>query len=242
MFNEGEWYNSNQLQAFQDHFLRFFSARTTRMLLVNDQHDGEGGHYRPQGSVDMVTKHSPNWSSQTDAYDSFEFYSREYYASPIKPILFGEPVPSYNGGSSQLRGIMRLLWGTVMGGASGFMLQNDTGWRWNPNALDPAFDVEGHASRFFNQSGIEFWNMEPREDVCSTSVCMASPDHYLVYSQGHATVTVYPDDTSGRYTVRFYNPRTGDYDPNVSQVDGAEEILITTPSTIDWVIWLAKQK
>ena len=40
MFNEGEWYDQQDLRAFQVHFLKFFRARTTLPLVVNDDHVG----------------------------------------------------------------------------------------------------------------------------------------------------------------------------------------------------------
>jgi hypothetical protein len=96
MFNEGEWYNQKDLRAFQSHFLSFFKSRTSRLLVVNDDHVGGRG-FRDDAKADLISLHKPRWDDLPPARTFFEHYESHFYASPIKPVLFSEPVPEFSG-------------------------------------------------------------------------------------------------------------------------------------------------
>jgi hypothetical protein len=242
MFNEGEWYNQTKLRAFEVHFLAFFKSRTSRVTMVND--DGVGGtDFRGEAACDSISWHHPNWTASTSAMDSFNPYAAAFAGVPAKPFFFSEPVPEYQGDASLHDALMRLMWGTVLGG-SGFVVQNDTSYGFDPNTImagqasnrGAVYDLEGHCSRFFNASGVQFWRMAPHASLASTGVCLADPGReYAVYAQNGADLTLDLAGAAGSFTARFYNPRTGAFEPTFPVAGGAAR-TITKPSASDWVL------
>jgi hypothetical protein len=177
IFNEGNWHNQEKLWAFQVHFLNFFKARTGQPLLVND--DYVGGESFRQEPVDALSHHNPKWDSETSAKEAFDYYANEFYTTPTLPLFFSEPVPAFQGEFETLDALMRLMWGTALAG-SGFVVQNDTSWGFDQRTamaskreqLVKSLDLQGHASRFFNLTGINFDSMAPNGQICSTGVCL----------------------------------------------------------------------
>jgi hypothetical protein len=244
MFNEGEWYDQGNLRAFQVHFLSFFKARSPRITLVNDDHV-TGGDFRGEANCDVISLHRPNWTASTTAADGFATYSAAFVGLPVKPFFFSEPVPEYQGDWSLHDAIMRLMWGTVVGG-SGFVVQNDTCYGFDPRTImagqsamrDAVLDLEGHCARFFNGSGVSFRNAVPNAALASSGLCLAEAGReYVVYSQSGADVTVNLAAAAGSLTGRFYNPRTGVFAPSFA-VQGGASLAFTKPSTADWVLHL----
>lgn len=262
IFNEGEWYNQTNLRSFQIHFLDFFKARTNRLTLVNDDHV-EGHDFHTERNADVISLHKPNWSAHTSAKEAFAHYVSQFRRSPAKPYFFTEPVPEYSGKSSFLTrlssllgspterdGLMRLMWGTAMGGA-GFVVQNDASFGFDPNAAiasqlanrDIVLDLEGHAARFFNASGVDFGSMIPDANVASTGVALVkASSQYVVYSQGGHSFTVDLSASRGKFTGRFYNPRTGRFQPVFSIRGGSPSQLINKPDSTDWVLHLVSDE
>jgi hypothetical protein len=217
MFNEGEWYDQQDLRAFQVHFLKFFRARTTRPLVVNDDHVG-GPDFRSEPDADVISLHKPRWDDCPPARVFFAHYQAQFADQPAKPVFFSEPVPEYHGDQAQHPGIVRFLWGTLLGGA-GVVVQNDTSWGFAPRAAmaaqaanrDAVLDLEGHAARFFNDGRICFSEMRPDGRLSSTGICLARPGHqYIVYAPGGARFTVDLSAANGRtLSTRWYDPTTG---------------------------------
>lgn len=239
MFNEGEWYDSEQLSSFQRHFFRFFQARTERPLIYNDQGDDS---IVASKSVDAVSHHNPQWNTSTSAFSPYLSYSFRWFdSSPTKPLLFTEPVPEYHGHSSELDAMMRLMWGTVLGG-SGFMVPNDSSWIWNPISLDPVFNRLGYLAQFFHQRGVGFSNMRPLEEFTSAGVCLGRPDQeYVVYSEDGGEFTIDLLGSEDNFKLRFYDPRSGAFFPQTQLVAGGDLVTITKPTATDWVAWIRKQ-
>lgn len=243
MFNEGEWYNQTNLRAFQVHFLNFFKARTARVTMVNDDHVS-GADFRGEANCDVISWHRPNWTSATTAADGFNYYVPAFTGSPVKPFFFSEPVPEYQGAAGLHDAIMRLMWGTVLAG-SGFVVQNDTSFGFDPQAAmaaeaadrDVVLDREGHCARFFNASGVQFWTMVPSGALASTGVCLADPGReYVVYAQsGSSTFNLNLSAGTGTFNCRFYNPRTGVFGSTFSSPGGTTRSF-TKPDTGDWVL------
>jgi hypothetical protein len=240
MFNEGEWYDQTALRSFQNHFLDFFRARTDLPLLVNSFNET----FRESSQVDVLTLHSPNWNSGSDAIDSFSYYASRFLSSnPIrKPLLFNEPVPSYEGDPGSRTPLRRLMWGSLLGGA-GFFVQNDSNWFYRSGEGDPIFDVESAAARFFKYSGAAFSEMEPDGDLCSLGVCLAHPgEEYLAYTQSVSRITVDLSASSRDFLVRFYNPSTGQFDSATQTVGGGSgSTELNLPDGNDWLVWLKGQ-
>jgi len=248
MFNEGEWYDQTDLRAFELHFLDFFKQRTAQPLLINDDHVA-GADFRGEPLADLLSLHQPNWSTSSSAKDAFDHYAPEFAASPAKPFFFSEPVPSFDGGSGQRDAMMRLMWGTLLGGA-GFVVQNDTSFGFAPAAAmvaqaaerDGMLDLEGHAARLFTEIVSSLDGFAPDGSACSTGVCLVRPGEiYLAYLQDGASLTVDLSAASGQLEARFYDPRAGSFAaPPISVTGGAPSEPFQAPATGDWVLVVAK--
>jgi hypothetical protein len=217
IFNEGEWYDQQSLRAFQVHFLRFFKARTGLPLLVNDDHVG-GADFRGEPDADVISLHKPRWDECPPARVFFEHYQSHFPRRPAKPVFFSEPVPEYLGDGARHLGIVRLLWGTALGGA-GVVIQNDTSWGFASRAAmaaqaadrDAVLDLEGHAARFFNDGRVHFAAMRPQGRLASTGICLANPGkEYVVYASRGERITVDLSGAKGQTLLaRWYDPTKG---------------------------------
>jgi hypothetical protein len=238
IFNEGEWYDAQRLRAFQMHFLDFFKARTALPLIINDDHLRAVPGFRSEAKADLLSHHTPRWDDRPAARVFFDHYSREFGATPTKPMFFSEPVPSYEGGNAATEdALLRLLWGTALGGAS-VVVQNDASFGFDPRSLmaaraeqrDRVLDLEGHMARFFNCAGVNFAAMIPEGRLASTGVCLAKIGvEYVVYTPPTRVFTVNlagAQDTTFR--VRWYDPRTGQF-YGVAEVMGGNEAQPFTP-------------
>jgi hypothetical protein len=243
IFNEGEWYDQNALRAFQVHFLRFFKARTDRITIVNDDHVG-GEDFHGEKEVDVISNHFPNWDEHTAAVDSFSYYGTRFGRSPPKPYFFTEPVPEYGGNRRLHDGLMRLMWGAVLGGAS-IVVQNDTSFGFDRRTAiasyaarrDAVLDLEGYCARFF--STIDLSSMRPDETLCSTRVCLARPgSEYVIYSQSGHSFTVDLSGSQRDFSARFYNPREGTFVDRFAVRGGSARQLFEKPDSSDWVLHL----
>ena len=247
MFNEGEWYDQSNLRAFQVHFLDFFKARSPRVTMVNDDHVGGAG-FRGEADCDVISLHKPNWDVNSSAATFFNTYAAEFAGAPTKPYFFSEPVPEYQGNASLHDAITRMMWGTALGG-SGFVMQNDTSFGFDPSAAmasqavnrDIVLNREGHCARFFNASGVAFWAMSPAGALASTGVCLADPGReYIAYSQaGASSFTVNLSAAAGTFNCRFYNPRSGQFASTFQAAGGATRTF-TKPDTSDWALHVVR--
>jgi len=248
IFNEGEWYNQTNLRAHQVHFLDYIKARTDALTMVNDDHVG-GTNFRGVSNCDIISLHKPNWDSDSDAYDSFNHYDGEFYGTPTKPVYFGEPVPEWQGESTLIDAMMRLMWGTAVAGC-GYVVQNDASFGFDPyaNMADEAYDCgimldrEGHCADFFNYE-VDLSGMGPNGSLSSSNVCLASSgSEYVVYSQSGSSFTVNLSAASGKtMDCRFYNPRTGSFNSTFQRSGGSSSESFTKPSSSDWVLHILEQ-
>lgn len=245
VMNEGEWYNQTDLRAYTEHFLRFIRARTTRNLtMVNDDHVG-GTSFRVDAKCDIISHHKPLWDTGTSALQMFNHYASEFAKTPVKPVFFGEPVPEYQGNAAEHDALMRIMWGTAVGGA-GFLVQNDASWGFDPNTnmaaqsinRDIVLDREGHCARFFNRSGLVLGSMVPNGALASTGVCLATVgSEYVVYAQSGASFTVNLNAAAGKtLNCRFYNPRTGVFGATFQRTGGSSSETFVKPGSSDWVL------
>ena len=85
--------------------------------------------------------------------------------------------------------------------------------------------MAGHCARFFNQSGVRFWEMAPHGRLSSTGICMARPGvEYVVYSPKGETFTVNLTAAANvRLRVRWHNPRTGE-SQSAADVEGGQAV------------------
>ncbi len=168
--------------------------------------------------VDVISLHKPRWDDLPPARTFFDHYAAQFAGRPIKPFLFSEPVPEYAGDASRQQGIVRMLWGTALGGA-GVIFQNDTSWGFAPRTAmaakavgrAAALDVEGHLAKFLNDPALRIAGMAPHGELSSTGVCLANPrSTYIIYVQDGARFSVDLSAAAGHtLTVLWLNPITG---------------------------------
>ena len=272
IFNEGEWYDQTKLRAFQMHFLRFFKARTSHPIIINDDHVGGEDFHRESGA-DIISLHRPQWNPESFSREFFTHFTAQFKRLPPKPYILTETIPDYRGVATShdetlwhamgnlvrkfitednedntgLDGIMRLMWGTALAGAS-VMIQNDTSFGFDPNAAisseadnrDMLLDLEGHLARFFNASGIKFYEMTPNSSLASTGVVLGNiGKEYIVYSDDSDSFTIDLSSSTDDFIGRFYDPRTGAFGAEFIVHGGSPSERIIKPDSGDWVFHLA---
>jgi hypothetical protein len=211
MFNEGEWYDTVRRLEHEEHFLRFFRDRCSNLLLSNASYIRRFDPYHDSG-VDVVSLHSQGWTGL------FDRFAKSFLRSPAKPCFLSEPVPEFDGVTPSLDEVRRSVWETTLGGA-GWVNQNDASFGWDSRAAiasrstqrDSAYDVAGYCARFFDGSGVRFWDMSPMGGLASTGVCLALPGvEYVVYAPEGGSLTVDLSEAAWKdLKVYWLNPRTG---------------------------------
>jgi hypothetical protein len=244
MFNEGEWYDREQRQRHEQHFLRFFRARCSNLLLSNSDHIASDDPH-PDSKLDVVTLHPKDWVGH------FPVFERGFHKSPPKPYLYSEPVPEFDGETPSLDEVRRSVWETALAGA-GWVNQNDPSFGWDRHtaiaaraaARDRAYDIAGHCARFFNCGEVRFWEMEPNGKLTSTGVCLANPgQEYVVYSAKGASFTVDLSAASNAtLSVQWYNPRSGRYHAAGEIVAGDTTMEFTPPFPGDAVLRVLRNR
>jgi hypothetical protein len=79
--------------------------------------------------------------------------------------------------------------------------------------------------------------------LCSTRLCLARPGReYIVYSQDNSTFRVDLSAPRKEFVARFYNPRTGEFQPSFAVAGGSHAEAFTTPSSGDWVLHLLREE
>jgi hypothetical protein len=238
MFNEGEWYDRALRRKHEQHFLAFFRARCANLLLSNSDHvAGNEPHADP--NLDVVTLHPKGWIGQS------RFFIDGFQHRPHKPYLYSEPVPEFDGTQPPLNHVRQSLWETALAGA-GWVNQNDPSFGWDSHAAithraadrDRAYDLAGHAARFFNQSGVRFWDMAPAGKLASSGICLSRPgEEYVAYSTSDGPITL---DLSalepGPVEVRWLNPRSGHSVAGETQFVHAANTAFTPPFAGDAVL------
>jgi hypothetical protein len=250
MFNEGEWYDRQQRQRYEEHFLHFFRKRTTALLMTNTDHIRSGG-WRPRQNpdVDILSLHKKPWTGQ------YEVFVKEFRTEPALVVFESEPVPSIGGLEPAQEGqelitpeiVLRTVWERALAGA-GFVAQNDTSFGWNPKCgmaaqaalRDEVYDIIGHAARFFNESGVRFWQMAPHGELASTGRCLAQPGvEYVVYAPAGGAFTVNLSAAKDKLlAARWYDPRTGRFHPADQITSGNTAHQFTQPFKADAVLHL----
>ncbi|MGI9552069.1 MAG: putative collagen-binding domain-containing protein, partial [Aurantibacter sp.] len=143
------------------------------------------------------------------------------------------------------------LWGALTAGAWGiewyFGYQHDHSdltcqdWR----SRDLFWDQCKTAVDFFNQN-LSFWEMESRDDLLSTDdFCFAKPGElYVVYLKSGGSTLLKMSESSGTFSVSWYNPRTGEFYKKRQEIEAASQVKLQTPkkdNSMDWVA-LVKRK
>jgi hypothetical protein len=249
MFNEGEWYDPELRRRHEEHFLRFFRTRTDAPLATNFDHI-RSKRYEPRklAEADILSVHS-RWTGYAARLE------KEFQAEPARVLVETEPVPSLGGLEPAQKGrplitlavLQATVWERALTG-TGFVAQNDTSFGWDPRMAmakhaqfrDQAYDVLGHAARFFNQSGVTFWEMAPASHLSSTRLCLARPGvEYVVYAPEGGAFTVDLSAAKGKQlAVRWYDPRKGAFQAGDRIGGGADAQAFTPPFSGDAVLHL----
>ncbi|MBI5529519.1 MAG: hypothetical protein HY897_24605 [Deltaproteobacteria bacterium] len=248
MFNEGEWYDQGNLLKHQTHFLSFFRKRTDAITAVNDDHV-LAGDYQGNPECDVITNHSPRWDAMPPARDFFDHYVAAFGKTPPKPCFFSEPVPEFRGEADRLDALMRMAWGTALGGA-GFVLQNDASFGFDTKAAiaskaaerDAALDRLGHITKVLDDPSLNIEAMRPDAAVAAGLPALCERGRmYIVYVESQKSVTLDLSDAPGAFDARFFDPKTGKPGPPV-EVSGGAKRSIDKPGTDDQVLWVVIRK
>ncbi len=242
MFNEGEWYNQTNRRRHEEHFLEFFDDRTDTLLMTNTDHiTGDDPHGNP--NVDIPSFHEHSWTGHFGTYQS------AFNHSTAKPHFMSESLPEFNddAASPSIDTIRQSAWEISMAGA-GWGAQNNTSFGWDPNTImaghatarDQLYDQIGNVAKFYNDLGVEFWNMAPNGALASTGVATANVDsEYLIYANSGGNFTVNLAATAGAtMNVNWYNPRSGVLTPAADVDGGSSSTSFSAPDGNDWVLWL----
>ncbi|MCX7887269.1 MAG: DUF5060 domain-containing protein [Verrucomicrobiae bacterium] len=150
------------------------------------------------------------------------------------------------------------LWGTLMAGGAGVeyyfgykLPQNDLNcedWR----SRDKSWDYCRIALEFFAANRIPFWEMTNANALVgnpenrNTRFCFAKAGElYLVYLPNGGSARLDLSATTGKFTVKWFNPRTGGalQDGSVRSVNGGATVSLGQPPsdpTEDWLILLRR--
>jgi hypothetical protein len=117
----------------------------------------------------------------------------------------------------------------------------DTGGGWVNGRGDDAMTMltgYGHIVDFF--TAFDWWNCEPLNTsvLAGSACCLGKPGTlYILYFRagGRATLRL----TQDRYRVKWYNPRTGQWQ-GIGLASGPNWTTPPTPGNEDWVLWLEK--
>ncbi len=98
------------------------------------------------------------------------------------------------------------------------------------------YDALMHLARFIRS--LPFWRMRPHPELSSTGVCLAEvgTTYALFVPDGKPVTVTLP---SGRFFVRWFNPRTGKWQGQGQSVAGGA-VSLTPPDDHDWVLLVTK--
>jgi hypothetical protein len=158
--------------------------------------------------------------------------------------------PDDDAGTSHTDGRKNGLWGTIMAGGSG----NEWYFGYSHahsdlscedfRSRDKWWDYARHALKFFSDNKVPFWSMQGADALSSATndYCLADKGKaYVVYLKSGGTTNLDLGGTSGNFTVRWYNPRSGGalQTGSVSTVTGGGvKSLGNAPAdpSADWVV------
>lgn len=145
------------------------------------------------------------------------------------------------------------LWGALLAGAWGiewyFGYENEHSdltcedWR----SRDKMWDQCAHALAFFKDNEIPYWEMEPNDELTENDdfVLARGTDQVVIYQKMGTKRKTVLSGLSGVYTIRWFNPRNGDFVGREQITTARERLSIDLPPTDgerDWVVWIRKQE
>jgi hypothetical protein len=151
-----------------------------------------------------------------------------------------------------------VLWGNLMAGGAGveyyfgyILPENDLGCQdWRSRAK--TWKYSAIALNFFKDKEIPFWEMQSMDELVgnpqndNSAYCFAKPDSlYLVYVPSASGAELDLSGSTGKYSVKWFNPREGGslIDGSVATVSAGKKVSLGNPpadASLDWVIVLRK--
>lgn len=143
------------------------------------------------------------------------------------------------------------LWGALMAGAWGiewyFGYENEHSdltcedWR----SRDKMWDQCLHALHFFRQNELPYWDMEPRDQWTENDdfIFADQETHIVIYQKMGPKTPTTLQKINGEYTIRWFNPRTGQFIGKPKKVAAKNSLRIDLPPVEqekDWVVWVKK--
>jgi hypothetical protein len=112
-------------------------------------------------------------------------------------------------------------------------------------------------ARKFLDENLPFWDMEPMDDLVTgateyqgknnlvkAQVFAKTGEVYAIYVPvGDNTGTLDLSQAQGRFIQRWYNPRTGEFDPAAKAIEGGKPVVLGSPPkdvSEDWAILVAR--
>ncbi|HXH86570.1 MAG TPA: DUF4038 domain-containing protein [Nitrospira sp.] len=155
----------------------------------------------------------------------------------------------YKAPAASADGNRRVAWEIAMAGGyqttgetakRGTGVDPDTGGGWvNGRGDDTMTMLKGYAHMVHFFTGFEWWKTDPHDELVSNgSFCLAEPGQiYVIYMPhgGNVTARLEP----GRYQVKWFNPRNGEYIPS-PLAEGSSWTSTAAPDGRDWVILLTR--
>ena len=143
------------------------------------------------------------------------------------------------------------LWGAIMAGAWGiewyFGYENEHSdltcedWR----SRDQMWDQCQYALQFFKDNDIPYWKMEPMDKLTENEdyVLALEEEQFIIYLKMGAKKKFVLPNLAGAYTIRWYNPRTGEFIGKEQAAQAENGLTIGLPPAEegdDWVVWVKK--
>ncbi|MEM8585817.1 MAG: DUF5060 domain-containing protein, partial [Bacteroidota bacterium] len=159
--------------------------------------------------------------------------------------------PGYNGSNPDLHGIRKeVLWGNLMAGGAGveyyfgYNLPDSDLTLQNYRSRDLSWDYVRYALEFFRELPIE--TMQPNDNLVDDGWCLARENQvYVVYLKNGGSTTLQIDQ-AGDYTIRWYNPRTGELQMgSLENVSGPGAVELGDPPADpdeDWAILITNNE
>ncbi len=151
------------------------------------------------------------------------------------------------------------LWGNLMAGGAGVeyyfgneLPQSDL-YAEDYRSRDRTWDYCRIALRFFHEHRVPFWEMRNADELVgnperdNTAYCLAKPGEvYLVYLPEGGAARLDLSRQEGRFSVRWFNPRTGGalLEGSVTAVEAGREVALGIPPqepTQDWLAVVRRQ-
>ena len=143
------------------------------------------------------------------------------------------------------------LWGALMAGAWGiewyFGYENEHSdltcedWR----SRDKMWDQCRYALNFFMDNEIPYWEMEPKDNLSENDdfLLVKEEDEFIIYQKMGSKQPTILADLSGAYSIRWFNPRTGEFAGKELKAKAKGSLTISEPpkdAQKDWVVWIQK--